>query len=108
MNNRVLVCGAGGFIGGHLVKRLKQERFWARGVDLKRNEFSPSLADQFVVGDLRDPSVFCEVLENIDTLAKGSMPHTTATTASRSVWRGSTIFLGLRAPGAADARKHRL
>jgi GDP-D-mannose 3',5'-epimerase len=66
MNNRVLVCGAGGFIGGHLVKRLKQEGFWVRGVDLKRNEFSPSLADQFLVGDLRDPSIFCEVLENID------------------------------------------
>jgi GDP-D-mannose 3',5'-epimerase len=49
-----LVCGAGGFIGGHLVKRLKAEGFWVRGVDLKRNEFAMSQADDFVVGDLRD------------------------------------------------------
>jgi NAD(P)-dependent dehydrogenase (short-subunit alcohol dehydrogenase family) len=34
-----LVCGAGGFIGGHLVKRLKREGFWVRGVDIKRHEF---------------------------------------------------------------------
>jgi nucleoside-diphosphate-sugar epimerase len=51
---KVLVCGAGGFIGSHLVKRLKREGFWVRGVDLKRPEFSPSPADEFMVGDLRD------------------------------------------------------
>lgn len=56
-----LVCGAGGFIGGHLVKRLKSEGYWVRGVDLKRNEFGNSDADDFVVGDLRDP-VVCENL----------------------------------------------
>ena len=50
-----LVCGAGGFIGGHLVRRLKEEGFWVRGVDLKLNEFSESAADDFVTGDLRDP-----------------------------------------------------
>lgn len=50
-----LVCGAGGFIGSHLVKRLKREGFWVRGVDLKRPEFGDSEADDFVVGDLRDP-----------------------------------------------------
>ncbi len=53
-----LVCGAGGFIGGHLVKRLKQEGFWVRGVDLKANEYSETPADDFVLGDLRDPQ-FC-------------------------------------------------
>jgi len=52
-----LVCGAGGFIGGHLVKRLKKEGYWVRGVDLKHNEFTTSLADDFVIGDLRDPVV---------------------------------------------------
>ncbi len=52
-----LVLGAGGFIGGHLVKRLKNEGYWVRGVDLKHNEFSPSPADDFVIGDLRDPIV---------------------------------------------------
>ena len=56
---RALVCGAGGFIGGHLVKRLKSEGYWVRGVDLKEHEFSPTQADDFVVGDLRDP-VVCE------------------------------------------------
>ncbi len=52
-----LVCGAGGFIGSHLVKRLKQEGFWVRGVDLKYPEFSPTGADDFVIGDLRDPYI---------------------------------------------------
>lgn len=51
---KALVCGAGGFIGSHLVKRLKKEGFWVRGVDLKYPEFSETVADDFVVGDLRD------------------------------------------------------
>ena len=53
-----LVCGAGGFIGGHLVRRLKHEGFWVRGVDLKFNEYATTEADDFAIGDLRDPS-FC-------------------------------------------------
>jgi nucleoside-diphosphate-sugar epimerase len=52
-----LVCGAGGFIGSHLVKRLKCEGFWVRGVDLKYPEFGPAAANDFVIGDLRDPAV---------------------------------------------------
>jgi len=52
-----LVCGAGGFIGSHLVKRLKREGFWVRGVDLKLPEFGETEADDFVVGDLRDPVI---------------------------------------------------
>jgi nucleoside-diphosphate-sugar epimerase len=52
-----IVCGAGGFIGGHLVKRLKQDGYWVRGVDLKENEHGNMHADDFVLGDLRDPSV---------------------------------------------------
>ncbi len=64
MNNKTaLVCGAGGFIGGHLVKKLKNEGFWVRGVDLKYNEFSKSPADDFVIGDLRDQKVCKEVLD---------------------------------------------
>jgi nucleoside-diphosphate-sugar epimerase len=51
---RALVCGAGGFIGGHLVKRLKQEGYWVRGVDIKHHEFHPSAADEFLVLDLRE------------------------------------------------------
>ncbi|HYE59058.1 MAG TPA: NAD-dependent epimerase/dehydratase family protein [Rhodothermales bacterium] len=57
-----LVCGAGGFIGGHLVKRLKADGYWVRGVDLKAHEYGlGDLADDFVLGDLRDPRV-CEAL----------------------------------------------
>jgi nucleoside-diphosphate-sugar epimerase len=52
-----LVCGAGGFIGSHLVRRLKKEGFWVRGVDLKYPEFSKTEADEFVIGDLRDQNV---------------------------------------------------
>jgi nucleoside-diphosphate-sugar epimerase len=55
MVRTALVCGAGGFIGGHLVKRLKGEGFWVRGVDLKFHEHAETAADDFVVGDLRDP-----------------------------------------------------
>jgi nucleoside-diphosphate-sugar epimerase len=50
-----LVCGAGGFIGYHLVRRLKREGFWVRGADLKFPRFSETEADDFVIGDLRDP-----------------------------------------------------
>jgi GDP-D-mannose 3', 5'-epimerase len=60
---RALVCGAGGFIGSHLVKRLKKEGFWARGVDLKYPEFSRSVADEFVIGDLRDAGVCQNILD---------------------------------------------
>ena len=51
-----LVLGAGGFIGSHMVKRLKAEGYWVRGVDLKHPEFSESEADEFIVTDLRDIS----------------------------------------------------
>ncbi|HUT96467.1 MAG TPA: NAD-dependent epimerase/dehydratase family protein [Candidatus Paceibacterota bacterium] len=51
---KALVCGAGGFIGGHLVKQLKKEGYWVRGVDLKKHEFSPSAADEFLILDLRE------------------------------------------------------
>jgi nucleoside-diphosphate-sugar epimerase len=51
---KVLVCGAGGFIGGHLVKKLKKEGFWVRGVDIKEHEFAPTQADEFLLLDLRE------------------------------------------------------
>ncbi|MBD3413667.1 MAG: NAD-dependent epimerase/dehydratase family protein [Candidatus Aminicenantes bacterium] len=50
-----LVCGAGGFIGSHLVKKLKKEGYWVRGVDLKKPEFSETEADEFMLLDLREP-----------------------------------------------------
>lgn len=58
-----LVCGAGGFIGGHLVKRLKREGFWVRGVDLKMHEYAETEADDFLVADLRDQLVVREVID---------------------------------------------
>jgi len=60
---KALVAGAGGFIGSHLVKRLKDEGYWVRGVDLKYPEFGETCADDFVIGDLRDP-VICEKVTN--------------------------------------------
>ena len=56
-----LVLGAGGFIGGHLVKRLKKEGFWVRGADLKFNEYAETEADDFVIGDLREQD-FCRAV----------------------------------------------
>jgi nucleoside-diphosphate-sugar epimerase len=60
---RILVCGAGGFIGGHLVGRLKDEGHWVRGVDLKYPEFCPTTADEFVIGDLRDQAVVARQID---------------------------------------------
>jgi len=66
MMKTALVCGAGGFIGGHLVKYLKAKGYWVRGVDLKYNEFHPvhKYADEFVIGDLRDMEVVRSVVSD--------------------------------------------
>ena len=53
-NKTALVLGAGGFIGSHMVKRLREEGYWVRGVDLKQPEFTSTVANEFVIGDLRD------------------------------------------------------
>lgn len=63
MTKSALVCGAGGFIGSHLVKRLKREGFWVRGVDLKFPEFAETEADDFIIGDLRDQNVCDRVID---------------------------------------------
>ncbi len=52
-----LVCGAGGFIGSHLVNSLKQQGYWVRGIDLKFPNFSETQADDFIMADLRDPAI---------------------------------------------------
>ncbi len=59
---RALVCGAGGFIGGHLVNRLRSEGYWVRGVDLKENEYGNTNSNEFVIGDLRDPKLVSEIV----------------------------------------------
>ena len=67
MNKKIaVVLGAGGFIGGHLVKRLKEEGYWVRGVDIKNNEYH-NYADEFILGDLTNPTVVQSVIpENAD------------------------------------------
>ena len=54
MTKTALICGAGGFIGGHLVTLLKSQGYWVRGTDLKYNEYNDTVADDFAIGDLRN------------------------------------------------------
>jgi GDP-D-mannose 3', 5'-epimerase len=63
MAKQALVCGAGGFVGGHLVRRLKAEGFWVRGVDLKFPEYHETEADDFVIGDLRAQDLCAQVVD---------------------------------------------
>ena len=63
---RILVTGAGGFIGHHLVKRLKQEGYWVRGVDIKPPEYEDTAADEFQILDLRRWESCLEASENVD------------------------------------------
>ncbi len=69
MRKSAVVCGAGGFIASHLVKRLKTEGYWVRGVDIKRPEFSASAADDFKLLDLRKPENCVDALT-----VQGSIP----------------------------------
>ena len=62
---KALVCGAGGFIGSHMVKKLKLEGYWVRGADVKEPDFSGTEADEFLTGDLTDQS-FCKEVTNIE------------------------------------------
>ena len=62
---KALVCGAGGFIGSHMVKKLKLEGYWVRGADVKEPDFSGTEADEFLTGDLTDQA-FCDDVTNIE------------------------------------------
>ena len=68
---KALVCGAGGFIGSHLVKRLKSEGYWVRGVDLKHPEYSKTRADEFMICDLRDLSSVVDVMQTDNSFNTG-------------------------------------
>ena len=63
---RAVVCGAGGFIASHLVRRLKADGYWVRGVDIKHPEFSPTAADEFRLLDLRKPRSCEEAVRPVD------------------------------------------
>ena len=63
---KILVTGAGGFIGHHLVSRLKSEGHWVRGADIKAPEFEKSYADEFVIADLRNYTECCSVTQDVD------------------------------------------
>ena len=65
-DNRILVTGAGGFIGHHLVRALKAEGYWVRGVDIKPPEFEPSSADEFQILDLRNWENCVQATRGID------------------------------------------
>lgn len=58
-----LICGSGGFIGNHMVRKLKEEGYWVRGIDLKYPEFNETLADDFLIGDLCDPYLVRQVFD---------------------------------------------
>ena len=58
---KALVCGAGGFIGSHVVKELKKAGYFVRGVDIKHPEFSPTEADDFMIKDLRKQCVYDDI-----------------------------------------------
>jgi nucleoside-diphosphate-sugar epimerase len=62
---KALVCGAGGFIGGHLVKRLKDEGYFVRGVDIKQHEYRTTDADEFIQADLREQTVCRKITSDI-------------------------------------------
>ena len=62
---KALVCGAGGFIGSHMVRKLKLEGYWVRGADVKEPDFSGTEADEFLTGDLTDQA-FCKDVTNIE------------------------------------------
>lgn len=68
MKEKILVCGAGGFIGSHLVKFLKEKGYWVRGVGLKYPEFSETTADEFFLSDLTKIGDCMDVVEGIDKI----------------------------------------
>jgi nucleoside-diphosphate-sugar epimerase len=66
---KVVVLGGGGFIGGHLITKLKSLGNWVRGVDIKFHEFKQSDADEFIIADLRDPIKVDVVIDEVYQLA---------------------------------------
>ncbi len=114
MSCSALVCGAGGFIGTHLVRRLKREGYWVRGVDLKAPEFSETEADDFILGDLRDlgtcRSVMDRDFDEVYQLAAdmgGAGYLFTGEHDADVMWNNSAINLNVLA-AARDCHKGRI
>ena len=87
---KALVCGAGGFIGGHLVKKLKHEGYWVRGVDIKEHEFASTKADEFLLLDLREE-------QNCRTALTLSKDNLMKSINLRLIWAGWDLFHPLNA-----------
>lgn len=111
---RVLVCGAAGFVGVHVVTRLKADGAWVRGADLKHPEFAPSNADEFAVADLRDPRVAADVFdqpfEEVYQLAAdmGGAGYVFSGDHDAEIMANSALINGSVAIAAARARVGRL
>ena len=95
-----LVLGAGGFIGSHMVKRLKKEGYWVRGVDLKYPEFSNTEADEFIQGDLRDKSFVERVIQykgeqgnSMSLFPTDTSNHSMKYISSLLIWVVQDLFL---------------
>lgn len=94
MKKTALVLGAGGFIGNHLVNRLKDEGYWVRGVDLKYNEYQETRADEFVIGDLTDPVIVRNVMWGPDQRSYEDTPFDEVYQLAADMGGAGYIFSG--------------
>ena len=89
----VLITGAGGFVGSHLVKKLKSEGYWVRGVDLKYPEFCPTEADEFIIGDLRDPSLCGRIMFGPNQISLDDKLNSFDEVYALAAWMGGAGFV---------------
>ncbi len=105
---RAVVCGAGGFIGSHLVKKLKKEGYWVRGVDIKSPEFSPTAADEFLLLDLREKAnaekAVAGVLDEVYQLAADMGGMGFIHSAETEIMRNSVLININMTHAAAEAK----
>jgi nucleoside-diphosphate-sugar epimerase len=108
---RAVVCGAVGFIASHLVKRLKRDGYWVRGVDIKKPEFAPTASDEFCLLDLRDMDQCREAVQPADGQAIDEVYQLAAemggmgfiSTAECEIMRNSALINVNMPQAAADA-----